>query len=375
MLMFSATMPAPIIAIARKFMGEHELVRLENQTLATPLAEQIYFEVRMVDKFEALARIIDIERDFHGLVFCRTRNDVDELVGRLISRGHAAEALHGDISQAQRTKVVEKMKRGRARILVATDVAARGLDINNLTHVINYSLPQDPDAYIHRIGRTGRAGKKGTAVTFVTPAEYRKLTSLKRVAGDIKKMRLPNAAEVVDSKVEGLREDLSDIIATEKHLDYLGLAVSLLSDAEPEVALAALLRRAFNDEMLPEKYADIGHRAEKASVDNEGTARLLIALGKRNGYNPKRIVDMLWNRAKVKSRKIDAVKCFDSHSFITVPFQDAEKILAAFHNKDGQRPFVEIAGDGSGDGGGDSDERGERRPRKAFKRKRGGRDN
>jgi ATP-dependent RNA helicase DeaD len=135
------------------------------------LTDQIYFEVSHADKFDALCRIIDFEHEFYGLIFCRTKIDVDSVANKLMERGYDADALHGDIAQNQREIILNKFRKQRINILVATDVAARGIDIHNLTHVINYSLPQDPEAYVHRIGRTGRAGKEGTAITFVTPDE------------------------------------------------------------------------------------------------------------------------------------------------------------------------------------------------------------
>lgn len=169
--------------------------------MTTELTDQIYFEVRDSDKFDALTRIIDTEPEFYGIVFSRTKVGVDELVNRLTERGYAAEGLHGDVSQGQREKILRKFKKKLANILVATDVAARGIDINNLTHVINYSLPQDTESYVHRIGRTGRAGNTGTAVTFISPAEFRQFGYLRRdIKAQIKKESLPSAQDVIEIK-------------------------------------------------------------------------------------------------------------------------------------------------------------------------------
>ncbi|MDD5016362.1 MAG: DEAD/DEAH box helicase, partial [Atribacterota bacterium] len=167
--LFSATMPSRIKVLASKYMADYKFITVEKQQLTTNLTEQIYYEVKAADKFEALCRIIDIEEDFYGLVFCRTKNDVDSVAGHLIDRGYDADVIHGDISQAQREKTLDKFKKKKINVLVATDVAARGIDVYNMTHVINYSLPQDPESYVNRIGRTGRAGKQGTAITFITP--------------------------------------------------------------------------------------------------------------------------------------------------------------------------------------------------------------
>jgi len=171
MLMFSATMPERIKKIAERFMGEYEHIKGKKEQLITGLTEQIYFEVHEQDKLEALTRIIDIEDEFYGLVFCRTKVIVSGLAGKLMDRGYDAEALHGDLTQPQREVILGRFRKRNITILVATDVAARGIDIINLSHVINYSLPQDPESYIHRIGRTGRAGSEVMAITFVTPSE------------------------------------------------------------------------------------------------------------------------------------------------------------------------------------------------------------
>jgi ATP-dependent RNA helicase DeaD len=378
MLMFSATMPQPIMRIAEKFMNEYEIVRVKKQQLTTNLTEQIYFEVRRVDKFEVLCRIIDMESDFFGLVFCRTRNDVDEVVEMLANRGYNAEALHGDISQPQRLKVIDKIKRKVSNLLIATDVAARGIDINNLTHVINFSIPQDPEAYIHRIGRTGRAGNKGTAITFVTPAEYRKLTHIKKVVKtDIKKQPLPDAASIVESKKNKLMEAVTALVE-EDNRDYIDLARELLEEQDAVSVLSALLKHTLKEELLAESYTDIGGRGRRndgGGVDDQGTARLFVALGKKDGMNPKRLVDLIWDKARVKSRLIQGVKCFDTFSFITVPFNSAEIIIDAFQ-KDGRgnKSLVEMASDKDkkgGEGGGDRSGGGGKfkRGRKKFSKK------
>ncbi len=194
MLLFSATMPDRIKKIGEKYMSDYEHIVSEKEQLVTGLTEQIYFEVNERDKFEALCRIIDIEEDFYGLIFCRTKVGVDEVASKLSGRGYDSAALHGDITQAQREIILKKFRKKNVTILAATDVAARGIDIENLSHVINYSLPQDPESYVHRIGRTGRAGNEGVAITFVTPSEYRKLTFIKRITKtEIVKMKIPES--------------------------------------------------------------------------------------------------------------------------------------------------------------------------------------
>lgn len=158
-LLFSATMPKEILLVAKKYMRDYEMVAIQKTQLTTTQTEQIYFEVSSRDKFEALCRIIDMEPEFYGIVFCKTKVDVDYVAGKLLERGYAAQALHGDVQQKQRERILFLFKKKTTTILVATDVAARGIDVNDISHVINYSLPQDPESYVHRVGRTGRAGK------------------------------------------------------------------------------------------------------------------------------------------------------------------------------------------------------------------------
>ena len=180
MLFFSATMPNEIMKIAKKHMKDYEVLAVKTRELTTDLTDQIYFEVHERDKFEALCRIIDLTRDFYGIVFCRTKNDVNDVVGKLNDRGYDAEGLHGDISQNYREVTLKRFKARKINVLVATDVAARGIDVNDLSHVINYAIPQEAESYVHRIGRTGRAGKEGTAITFITPQEYRRLLQIQK---------------------------------------------------------------------------------------------------------------------------------------------------------------------------------------------------
>ena len=215
-LLFSATMPDRIRSIASKYMKNQVMLAVKNEHLTVDLTDQIYFEVSESDKFEALCQMIDMEQDFYGLIFCRTKNDVDNIASRLVDRGYDAEGLHGDISQALRQKVLGRFKKKQISILVATDVAARGLDVNDLTHVVNYALPQDPESYVHRIGRTGRAGKQGTAVTFITPSEYRKLGFIQKVSkAEIKKGKLPKIEDIIEHKKTKLFDELG--LITRRH--------------------------------------------------------------------------------------------------------------------------------------------------------------
>lgn len=187
-LLFSATMSKDILKIAKKYIGDYVLVETENTDTTGENTDQAYFEVQERDKFELLRRIMDTEPGFYGIVFCHTKADVDGLVSKLNDEGYSAEGLHGDLAQKQREHFLQRFKDKKVNILVATDIAARGIDVNDVTHVINYAIPQNAERYTHRIGRTGRAGKEGTAITFITPREYSKMSYIKKVNKvDIKK--------------------------------------------------------------------------------------------------------------------------------------------------------------------------------------------
>ena len=340
-LLFSATMPGRIKDLAHKYMDGYELLTIKKEPLTTNLTEQIYFEVKASDKFEALCRIIDIEDDFYGLVFCRTKNDVDSVVTHLIDRGYDAEAIHGDISQGQRERTLEKFKKKRVNILIATDVAARGIDVYNLSHVINYSLPHDAESYVHRIGRTGRAGNEGTAITFITPSEYKRLMFIQRFAKtDIKKSKIPKIEDIIKAKKKKIYDDLTTILKDEIDIKYYNWAKKLLEDKTPTEILAAILNYCFEEELNPEAYGEIKEVSAKGrQIDLQGKTRLFVALGKKDKIDARKLVELILSRVSVNSTHISDIQIMDKFSFITVPFAKAEKIVISFKEK-GRRPLI-----------------------------------
>ena len=343
-LFFSATMPERIIRLSKTYMRDTEIVRVEHKQITADLTEQIYFEVREADKFDALTRIIDVEPEFYGIIFARTKIGADETASRLTARGYAAEVLHGDVSQAQREKILRKFRDRTINILVATDVAARGIDVGNLTHVINYSLPQDSESYVHRIGRTGRAGKQGTAITFVSPSEFRGLNNLMRdIKVEIKRETLPSPQDIVEMKRLKIKEEMQEIVENESYDGYKEFAEELLAEYTPDIALGALLRLAFRSELDQNNYPEI----RSFSVDRKGTARLFLAVGKRDGYTARKLVDMLKFKCGLRDKYINDVQISDNFSFVSVPFRDAEEVVRKLNRLNrGRRPMAEIARDG-----------------------------
>ncbi len=337
--LFSATMPARIRQLAKKYMGETKLIKVENKPLATDLTEQIYFEVDRRDKLEALCRIIDLENEFYGLIFCRTKVGAAELTRKLMDRGYNADSLHGDIPQPERIKILDKFREKRTMILVATDVAARGLDVSDLTHVINYSLPQDTISYVHRIGRTGRAGKKGTAITFITPSEYRKLSFIKREAKtDIQKGELPEIQEIIDLKKSNIISRIKEALHSDIPTFYKDMAKELLEEKGPEEIMAAILKITYSEELDENNYTKMRPPRKERGIEEEGKTRVFISLGRKKGYTPKKMVDFIKDTIRLQDRFIDDVSVLDDFSFVTLPFKDAEELISIFKKKSKGKP-------------------------------------
>jgi ATP-dependent RNA helicase DeaD len=341
-LLFSATMPKEIMQIAKKYMAGYEVLKTVEGRLTVSQTEQIYFEVSSGDKIEALCRIIDVEEEFYGLVFCRTKVDVDRVAGKLIERGYDADALHGDMSQSLRERILNKFKKRFINILIATDVAARGIDVQDLTHVINYSIPQDPESYVHRIGRTGRAGKEGNAITFISPEEYRKLNFIQRKAQtDIRRKRLPNVRDVIESKKNRIKMQLESVVTSGIKDEYLNISRDLLENNDPKSILAAILEVYFKDELDEKRYVEI---ESAAAVDKKGKTRLFVGRGKKDGLSNRELVKIIKERCNIPDSSIKGVQVLDKFSFITLPFNEAEKVLAYFkRGKNKSGIFVEKA--------------------------------
>lgn len=242
-MLFSATMPPNIQKLAQQFLRTPEHVSVIPKQVSAPLIQQSYIEVQEKAKFDALCRLVDMEAPELAIIFGRTKRRVDELSEALQKSGYSAEGLHGDLSQNQRDAVMRKFRDGSIDILVATDVAARGLDVSGVTHVINFDLPQDPESYVHRIGRTGRAGKEGTSYTFVTPREIDHLHLIERVTRHrITKRQLPTIAEALVGKQRLLAQQLLDIVENGDSHEYKAVAIQLLEQYDSVALLSAAMK-------------------------------------------------------------------------------------------------------------------------------------
>jgi ATP-dependent RNA helicase DeaD len=242
-LLFSATMPDPIRRIAEKFMQDPELVKVKAKEMTVPNITQYYLETQERKKFDILTRLLDIQSPELAIVFGRTKRRVDELSEALTLRGYTAEGIHGDLTQAKRMSTLRKFKEGAIEVLVATDVAARGLDISGVTHVYNFDVPQDPESYVHRIGRTGRAGKTGMAMTFVTPREMDIVKNIERTTKrKMDRMKPPTVDEAIESQQQMTVEKIRSIVESDNLAFYKRTAEELLEEFDAQVVVAAALK-------------------------------------------------------------------------------------------------------------------------------------
>jgi ATP-dependent RNA helicase DeaD len=242
-LLFSATMPGPIQRMAEKFMKDPQIVRVKTKEMTVPLIEQYYVEVQEKNKFDVLTRLLDIQSPELAIIFGRTKRRVDELSEALNLRGYTAEGIHGDLSQAKRMSVLRKFKEGSIDVLVATDVAARGLDISGVTHVYNFDIPQDPESYVHRIGRTGRAGKTGVALTFITPREKSYLAVVEKTTKrKMERMKPPTLDEALEGQQRAVVEKITQTIEQNNLQYYRAAADELLENNDPSTVVAAVLK-------------------------------------------------------------------------------------------------------------------------------------
>jgi len=338
--LFSATMPEKIKKLAKKYMGKYEFIKTERE-LTTGLTEQVYYQVLASERLELLCRIIDMNDDFYGLVFCQTKLEVDKLANNLSERGYKAEPIHGDLTQSKRERTLSRFRNKKINILIATDVAARGIDITDLTHVINYSVPQNPEIYIHRIGRTGRAGKKGTAITFVTESETGKINIIKRVIGkDLKKLPLPKLKQIVTEKKKKLVKKVEKLIEENGIDSYIDFAEELMKLSDSKKVIAALLKYSLGNVFDLNKK----HEFSKFKTSNKEKVRLFIAKGRKDRLGKRELVEFISKETGTSPKLIDDVKVFDEFSFITVPKDEAEIILYKFKSvRKGRRPLVDKA--------------------------------
>ncbi len=347
-LLFSATMPREVMNIAKKFMGEFEVVTVKSEEEPSK-TEQCYILIEDRDRFEGLCRIIDSDPEFYGLIFCRTKADTDEVAALLSKRGYSAEPLHGDLTQARREDILNRFRTKRATIIVATDVAARGIDVAGISHVINFSIPQESETYVHRVGRTGRAGQKGLAITFIAPREKRKFSFLMRNTNlEAHKISLPRAEDIAETRKTHFVENLQKMISHGDSDQYLPLVEELLENNEAKDIVAALILQNVGEALNSKAYREIREPSLQA-----GRVSIFAALGKLHGLDPRTLIEGLLAKSQFQDFVIQDIRMFQSHSTFTLPEDSASDILRDINKTatDG-RPIARLDKEGGGSGGG-----------------------
>lgn len=325
-VLFSATMPKPIMDIAKKFQKDTQIVKVVKKELTVPKVEQYYYEVRPKNKSEVLSRLLDIYAPKLSVVFCNTKRGVDTLVEDLKGRGYFAEGLHGDMKQQQRDRVMNRFRNGKTDILVATDVAARGIDVDDVEAVFNYDIPQDDEYYVHRIGRTGRAGRTGIAFNFVVGKEVYKLRDIQRYCKTkIIAKKIPSLNDVVDTKMEKILGKIDNIIQNEdlsKMIDLIEEKVNEEEYTSLDVA-AAFLYAAMGENSQPEEaMADFGDTGAE-----EGMVRLFINIGKKQNVRPGDILGAIAGETGMPGKLIGTIDMFDKYTFVEVPREYAHEVI------------------------------------------------
>ncbi len=363
-LLFSATMPRGIQDIVHKYIKDHDKVTIERKELTNSNIEQKCYKVREWDKFEALCRVIEVEFDFYGILFCRTKADVDEVASKLMNRGYKVEWIHWDIDQKMREKTLARFKNGSIKILVATDVAARGIDVNNLTHVVNYSLPDNPETYTHRIGRTGRAGNKWEAISFVSRKDSRMLSWVeKTIKKTITVEKLPEVSEVIEFKKKRLIDNTKALLENKDELNYVDLAKDLLETGEASEVLAAVLKEGFGKEFCSTHYSDLkeenfsnsrdrNERSSRGFAWVDGQRRLFVAKGKLDWFTPWSLIQFIEKESDSKLWDVGNIDIMREFSFINLSDNDADFVLKKFKDLNPRKPLiVEAKRDGNSGGG------------------------
>ncbi|HEX3583297.1 MAG TPA: DEAD/DEAH box helicase [Thermoanaerobaculia bacterium] len=359
--LFSATMPAEVLRIAERHLVDPERVEIERKTVTAPDIEQRYINVTEGEKLEALTHILEIEESEAVLIFRRTKTGAAELAERLEGRGFAAVAMHGDMKQAERESVIRRLRAGQVEIVVATDVAARGLDVEQIAHVVNYDIPYDVEAYVHRVGRTGRAGRAGLATLFVTPREKRMMREIERFTGStIKPMKKPTRVDVAARRLEQTKEKIRKTIGDGELEPYVALVEQLVEEgqhsaveiAAAAVRLASPARPVAADVKTPEP--------KERPVQGE-TVRLRMDVGKRDGIRPADVVGSIANESGLTGRDIGPIEIHDTFTYVGVPADAAEHVIKSVSGARFRRRAVNLRIDRA-----TANTRPDRRPPKPF---------
>jgi len=362
-VLFSATMPPRIDGIARRHLKEPVRIQMGREASAPgeiPLVRQSAYIVARAHKSAALGRVLDVEAPAAAIIFCRTREEVDQVTETLNGRGYRAEALHGGMSQDQRDRVMGRLRAGSTELLVATDVAARGLDVEQLTHVVNYNVPSAPEAYVHRIGRVGRAGREGAAITLAEPRESRMLKAIERLTRQrITLEKVPTVTDLRARRLELTRAALESSLQTDDLERFRVVIESLTSEFDIETVALAAVKLAHeaaggdvDEQEIPTPRETLRDRPDRADRSDRperrtgaagaGVARLFFGLGRRAGLRPQDLVGAIAGESGLSARDIGAIQITDRFSLVEVPEEAADMVIAAMQHATirGRKPGV-----------------------------------
>ena len=359
-MLFSATMPKEIALIAKRYMKNYEEITIGTKNSGSENVAHIYYVSQARQRYLVLKRIVDLNPDIYGIVFCRTRQETKEVADKLMHDGYNADALHGDLSQAQRDTVMQKFRIRNIQLLVATDVAARGLDVSDLTHVINYNLPDDVEIYTHRSGRTGRANKKGISVSIIHSKEKFKIKDIERMLKkDFEQQQIPNGLEVCKKQLFYMIDRMENVEVNEEQIEpYMAQIMKQLEYLSKEEILKRFVSLEFNrfldyykdaedlnyherNERGSRERGERGDRAERGDRNDRGERgaksgkriRLKINVGEREGINAKRFLGIINEVTNDKSISIGAIEVTNKFTFFDVFADQADKVVAAFANE------------------------------------------
>ena len=343
-LLFSATFPKEVDRIARNYMNNPAQIDAGKRNSGSDNVTHEYYVVTDRNRYPALKRIADINPDIYGIIFCRTRRETQEVADKLIQDGYSADSLHGELSQAQRDIVMQKFRKKTLQILVATDVAARGLDVDSLTHVINYKLPDQIESYTHRSGRTGRAGSKGISIAIVSPGERRKLSPIERIIGKkFVQMQVPDGKDICKKQLLRLVDKVNDFEVNESQIgEYLPSIQEKLKDLDRDELIKRFVSIEFNSFLSYYENAndlnDLSRSREKDSRgkrrDDENMTRFFINIGRKDKLNPARLIGLINDQQISKNIEIGQIEILDTFSFFELDKNFTDETVGAFTNND-----------------------------------------
>ena len=346
-MLFSATMPSEIKSIAQNYMkDDYQHIHIKQKTKTASTVKQYYVEVKAKDRFEALCRLIDSQTMTSGIIFCRTKRSVDEVTEMMQKGNYNVEAMHGDLNQDHRSRTLRKFKDGTIKFLIATDVAARGIDVEDVSHVINYELPQESDLYVHRIGRTGRANKEGVAYTIVCGKEEKYLKQIaKETNSFIEKIEVPTLTQIQQHKVDELMFDLEDLIYSGQHKKFKELVQQIEPSMLKDVT-AALFELTLNNHIgYPYKKEKLESSSKQKKKADAGFIRLFLTIGTMDKIKKNQVIDFLISKAGISRNDIQGIDIKRKFTFVNINDHVVKKVIQKCTNKklNNRKVDIEVA--------------------------------